>query len=153
MPTDLVVNFDEDADKRKLWGVLRTLKGRHRVEVARYRPRRSDQQNKWYWGVIMPMAAHALTESQGETFDPETAHQFFKALFLSRPVVDRRSGELLTNIVGSSAVLDTARYTEYVEQVRQWMAEYLGVVVPDPEAFGAAYGSEKRKHAAAAAGE
>ncbi len=130
---DAIVNFDIDADKRKLWAAMKHLKGKQRVEICRYRPRRSDKANAYYWSCVMPAAAQGLTESQGETFDCETAHEFFKSLFLSRPVVNKATGELIANIVGSSAVLDTARFTEYVEQVRTWCAEYLGVLIPDPQ--------------------
>lgn len=130
---DVVLNFDVDADKRKLYGVLKHLKGKHRIEICRYKPRRSDAQNRYYWGVVMPYASTALTETQGETFDCETAHEFFKGVFLARPVVNKKTGELMSTMVGSSAVLDTARYSEYVEQVRTWLAEYCGVMVPDPE--------------------
>lgn len=135
MSTTLVIDPTNERDIARIVGVLRGIKGCVRVEACAYRPRRSDRQNAWYWGCIMPIAARALTDSQGETFDSETAHEFFKSLFLARPVVNRETGELITNIVGSSAVLDTVRFTDYVEQVRQWLAEYLGVEVPDPAAF------------------
>lgn len=133
-----VIDFQNDADKRKLWGVLKHCSGKQRVEICRHRQRRSDRANRYYWGVVVPAARQALYETQGEMFDPEESHEFLKALFLSKPIVDKRTGELLATVVGSSAKLNTEQFSDYVEKVRLWLADYAGVILPDAETFATA---------------
>jgi hypothetical protein len=140
MATKLLVDLQSDHERRRLYGVLLALREKQRkckyeVVIKERRGNRSAKANAYYWAVVMPAAARGLTDSQGETYDEDRAHEFFKTLFLGRPVINRRTGERLATMPGSSAVLDTAQYAEFVEQVRTWLAEYCGVSIPDPSAF------------------
>jgi hypothetical protein len=145
----LLVDFNNDAGKARLWGVLRKLEGDYRIELTKYVPRRSDRQNSWYWGIVMPLAAIALEDTQGGTWDSEDAHEFFKGRYLATPIIDRQTGELLSTRVRSSAVLTVKEFTHYVEQIRQWLAEYCGIQVPDPDSLGVRMTAPKRKARAA----
>lgn len=93
------------------------------VEIRRYRPKRSINQNAYYHGVVIPWLAEAMGE-EGED-GHERVHQALKIQFLMD-----RSGKLPT--VRSTASLDTAEFTEYIEQCRRLAAEMFGLNIPDP---------------------
>lgn len=42
---------------------------------------RSNQQNRYYWGVVVPIWAVLLTDSQGYHFSNDDAHEFLKLAY------------------------------------------------------------------------
>ena len=86
--------------------------------LRRYRRRRSMPQNAWYWGCVIPV----LAEHCG--YDAEEMHEALKWRFLKK-----HEGPLPT--VRSTADLDTAEFSEYIEQVRRLAAE-IGCAIPSP---------------------
>ncbi len=111
-------------DKARFDMLCSLLDGREiKVELSEAKKTRSNQQNRWYWGVIIPMIA----EHQGcEVWEYEQVHFELKRLILGV----QKKGKL--EIVKSSAKMDTLEFTEYVETVRRWAVKELGVVIPDP---------------------
>lgn len=93
-----------------------------RIELVlrRQTKRRTDPQNKYYWGCIVPI----LGEHFGYT--KEEMHEALKWLFLRKPESDPPT-------VGSTAKLDTRAFNEYIEQIQMWAAENFAIVIPDPE--------------------
>lgn len=106
--------------------------GAYQVNVS---PRkvRSLKQNAFYWGVVVEMVRDGLRDAGFEGVkSKEDAHEVMKALFLKRSVVNVNTGELVM-IHGSTADLLTQQFNEYINQVLQWAAEYLGIVIPLPD--------------------
>lgn len=99
------------------------------VRIERKRAARSQQQNRYWWGVCVQLV------SDHTGYSPEEIHEIAKQMFLpKRLAVADGNGEICGEYVigGSSAKLDTAGFTEFVERYRQWAAETLGVEIPDP---------------------
>lgn len=94
------------------------------VEVVVKRPtkERSNQQNAYYWGVVI----HLIHESTGE--DPDRIHGFLSAMFLTR----KAWGE--NPYVESTTKLSTIEFEDYLENCRRWAAypENLGIYIPLP---------------------
>jgi hypothetical protein len=100
---------------------LQSLEGKRvTVTVEKEKRKRSNQQNKYYWGVVLQLIA----EHTGE--DPENIHEALKAHFAPKHVVG--------NIVIPSATryLDTIDFSTFVEKVARWAAEELGIMIPLP---------------------
>jgi hypothetical protein len=74
------------------------------ITIELHRDRRSDRQNRFYWGVIIK----ALSDSTG--YRPEELHMALKIRLLSR--VDHRGLE----IVKSTSRLTTDEAAEYIER-------------------------------------
>lgn len=79
---------------------------------------RSLRQNQYYWGVVIKL----ISEYTG--YSPDEAHDAMRWKFLSIP------GDLPS--VKSTAKLSTVEMEEYLERIRQWSAEELGMYIPDP---------------------
>lgn len=127
-----VVNFSDATEKSKVLSYIRTLGGKYRVLIAKDRQTRSKKQNAYLWGVAYPFVASGLQEAWGETLNNDEVHEFLKDRFLSKPVVNRKNGELMGKTKGSSKVLNTKEFTEYLEQIFKFSAESLGVTIPLP---------------------
>jgi len=97
------------------------------------RRKRSLPQNDYYWGVICEMVKEGLRDAGYENVrTPEDAHEVLKYLFLKQQVYNKNTGELLAEIPGSTAVLNTYDFSQYIERIIQWAAEYLSIVIPYP---------------------
>lgn len=92
------------------------------ISLKKFRRGRSTAQNAYYWGVVVKVFADFC--GYGEE-DHDGLHETFKAKFLMRHT------DWPVPVVGSTTTLDTAQFTEYIENVRRFCAEY-GCPIPDP---------------------
>ena len=134
MSITCITDFDVEDDRATLWRTLKRLRGRHRVEIARYRKRRSDQQNRRYWGAIIRAFGDFLREN-GESITDLQAHELMKHKFLRRTWVDTKTGEA-HDYTRSTAELNTAEFTEYMDDCENWLAEF-GIIIEEDERFWA----------------
>lgn len=82
---------------------------------------RSNAQNSYWWGVVIPLVAEATGFNHDET------HDALKEKFLGQD-------DLTTGLrkIGSTAKLDTGQFTDLIERVRSWARDYLGCYIPSP---------------------
>lgn len=100
------------------------------IEVTRRRATRSIPQNAFYWGVLV----HILSDYTG--FAPDEMHELLKAKFIPKRLsVCDGNGEIKDEFVlgGSTRKMNKLEFGEYMESIRQWAAETLDVVIPDPD--------------------
>jgi len=96
------------------------------VTFRRITPQRSSNQNRWYRGCILPMVAEFIGESEDATH--EALLDKFSA-YRAKGARDKRFG---LKVKKRTRDMDTAQFTEYVEKVRDWAAQFLGLNIPDP---------------------
>jgi hypothetical protein len=111
---------------------MKTLVGtRVVVQIEREQNARSWQQLKYHWGLVLKMIA----DETGQ--DTEAIHDDACERFLTtRHVVylNRQTGEVEERDVHRRTTGLTAKeFAEFVDRVRQWAGEWLGIVIPDPD--------------------
>lgn len=126
---EMIANMSDDALKARIINRIRQLEGRHRIDVTKYRPRRSDRQNRYYWPCIVKPFGDALREA-GNDYTNHQAHEILKHKFLRRENINMATGEVLA-FTESTANLDTSEFNEYLDRCAAWLAG-LGIEVPDP---------------------
>ena len=95
------------------------------VIVRRYRPQRTISQNNYYWGVIVKM----ISEDTGH--DTETVHNWLKTKFNKKRILVKGIPQ---EVVDTTTRLDVWGFSEdYWEPIQRWAAEFLGLVIPDPD--------------------
>ena len=95
------------------------------VVVKKERKTRSLSQNAYYWAVIVDM----IVQDTGQ--DKETIHNWLKTKFNKKTIIIRGVPQ---EVVESTTKLDTWGFSEeYWEPIRRWAAEFLGLVIPDPQ--------------------
>ena len=105
----------------KMVDYISTLKdGEYYLTVKRKTKSRSNSQNKYYWGVIIPMIADEV----GYKFNIE-AHEALKFMFL------KQSKNGLTSL-RSTSDLTTVEFEEYAKKCREWASEFLNLLIPLP---------------------
>ena len=80
---------------------------------------RSNNQNRYYWGVVVPLLVNATG------YTTEEMHEALKMLFLK---------DLTRKIptLRSTADLTTTEFEDYLGKVRMWAAQELSCVIPEP---------------------
>lgn len=88
------------------------------VIVRRKMSKRSDPQNKYYWGVVLAI----ISEHTGHT--AEELHEAFKQKFLKKFI---NKGLVFAR---STTALNKIEFADYLDKVIQWAAEWE-IVIPD----------------------
>lgn len=103
--------------------------GRYKVTVEKS-DKRSSQQNRYYWGVVIHLINQAFYDL-GHELTAEETHEFLKAKFNHKEIVNSDTGELL-QLPLSTTRLNKSEFSEYVEKIQRFAAEFLNTVIPDP---------------------
>jgi hypothetical protein len=80
------------------------------------------------WGVVYPAFVGFMAD-QGVTITTEEAHEFWKYRLLRKTLVNPDTGEVFGETVGSTTDLDTAKFSDYMNEVERWLNDF-GVEIP-----------------------
>ena len=108
---------------------LRAFNGLDIEIVLRSVGKRSNRVNRYYWGAVIPIIRTTLYEL-GIKLSSEGVHDLLKFKFIKQELVTT-DGEVI-NTIGRSSELNTQEFTDYIKNIQQWSAEYLGIEIPDP---------------------
>ena len=116
-------------DKEAMSRWLQTFKPETRVEITirKRKRKRTNDQNAYYWGVVIPILANHFGHD-----NPEDMHTDLKELF--NPIESKvQPGK---KIGGSTTKLSTVEFmasdTSYVERICRWSAMEHGLYIPPP---------------------
>ncbi len=94
------------------------------VTISKPTKTRSDNQNGYYWGVVLKI----MSKETGHT--EEELHEIFKRKFLPPKVVTYRGVGI--KMPSSTADTNTLEFTDYIERIRA-EAGTMGITIPDPD--------------------
>ncbi len=111
--------------------ILRNFAGMQvEITIQKKRKNRSLEQNAYYWSVVVPMVQIGLMDA-GYKVGKEETHEFLKATFNKKELVNEQTGEILQT-VGSTAGMSTVDMMEYFREITTWALEFLGIEIPEP---------------------
>lgn len=100
------------------------------IVVKLKRSTRSTQQNRYYWGIVIPLVMQGLIELGNDVNKQET-HEFIKANFNYEEIVNKETGELF-RMTKSTARLNKNDFGVMIEKLKVFASEYLNVYIPEP---------------------
>lgn len=83
---------------------------------------RSDEQNRYYWGVVIEILSNELG------YEKDQMHDIIKWKFLKCPV--NISEDMWS--VRSTTDLSTSQFEDLMTKIRSWASINLGIFIPDP---------------------
>lgn len=92
------------------------------LSLKKHRENRSDNQNRYYWGVVIDI----LSNHCGYT--PDEMHDALKEKFLGSHERDEHGLQKIK----SSAKLTTDEFIRYTNEIVIWAATEMQVYIPDP---------------------
>ena len=110
---------------------IRALDGKRvKIVISELKKKRSNPQNRYYWGFVIPPITELLRDF-GNDVDADETHEFLKEHVGKLVAVVLDGNGVRHKIVQSSAKQDTAKFEEYLERIRAWAAEYQ-LIIPLP---------------------
>lgn len=99
------------------------------LKIMRRSAKRSNPQNRYYWGVVVHMIRMGLL-NLGHDLNKDEVHGFLKQKFNAVQIVNGEG--VVEEIPGSTATLNKIQFGEYLEKIFQWASEYLSITIPSP---------------------
>ena len=102
------------------------------VTVERKYNKRSNQQNRYFHGVLIPLVQEGLIDAGwNEAKSFEWTKDFIKLNCLLREYVNDKTGEVKQSI-GRTSELTTSEFMDMIETIAQWASENLSIYIPMP---------------------
>jgi hypothetical protein len=101
------------------------------IVISKKKSKRSNQQNRYYWGVVVGMIQQGLKDI-GYDFDKQKTHDFIKGNFCYKDSVDEQTGEIRFREPISTTEMSKIEFEEMLSRLKIFAAEYLNTVIPDP---------------------
>lgn len=92
--------------------------------------KRSSQQNRYYWGLVVPIVQKGIKDL-GTEITKEECHEFLKARFNYDEIINEQTGECIS-LPRSTTALNKEQFSEYIGKIQQFGSEFLNTVIPDP---------------------
>jgi hypothetical protein len=101
------------------------------IKIEKSKKKRSTQQNRFYYGVIIPIVQNCLKEA-GHIMTNESTHDLIKLKFLKEALfVNEETGEVIERIK-STTELSTSQFMDLLAEINNFTFEYFGVILPSP---------------------
>lgn len=101
------------------------------IKIEKFKKKRSTQQNRFYYGVIIPIVQNCLKEA-GHIMTSESTHDLIKLKFLKETLfVNETTGEIIERIK-STTELSTSQFMDLLAEINNFTFEYFGVTLPNP---------------------
>lgn len=98
------------------------------MRVDKRGSRRSDPQNRYYWGVVIESVRHGFL-GIGYELTKEETHFFLKEKF-NAITIENKEGVTI-EVPGTTTQMTKSAFSEYVEKIARFSAEFLGIVIPE----------------------
>ncbi|MEX6691226.1 hypothetical protein QTN47_27200 [Danxiaibacter flavus] len=132
MEVMVIIKNGQIYNKSDVKQAFKLADGDWKMTIEPYRVR-SLNQNDYYWSVVVPAVRSALKDvGYSEIKNDKQAHEFMKAMFLAERDISLDMLSKLEEKKLTTTTLSTLQFNGYVEDIIQWAAEYLGIVIPPP---------------------
>jgi len=105
------------------------------ITIERTKKKRTNPQNRFYWGVVVPLIRQGLNDL-GHYFTDSQAHEFIKQHVADNyPEViieEINLNGLVSRRIRSTSELTTSQFMDFNEVINQFAADYLNIVIPSP---------------------
>jgi len=101
------------------------------LTITKAKKKRSNNQNAYYWGLLIPLTQNAIKTEWGEIWSKEKTHDFYKLHFNYVEKVNETTSEVI-KIPKSTTDNTTTQQEEYHAQIREFLKDWFNVTAPLP---------------------
>jgi hypothetical protein len=103
------------------------------ITFSKPKKNRSNNQNRYYWGLVLPLIQKGLLDATGELRSNDNIHyNILLPLFApTNEIINIDTGECINERLTSSE-MTTTQFCEYILEIQKWAAEFLGIDIPSP---------------------
>ena len=101
------------------------------LTIDKVKKKRSNNQNRFYWGCLIPLMQKGAKDMWGESWSIDKAHKHLSKLFVFHESVNVKTG-LITQTPKSTTELTTTDWEVYVTEIRIYLLENFDIEAPSP---------------------
>lgn len=103
------------------------------ITFSKPKKSRSNNQNAYYWGVVINLVQQGLLDATGELRSANDIHyNILLPMFAPiNDIINKEMGEVINERITSSA-MTTTQFMEYILEIQKWSAEFLNIDIPNP---------------------
>lgn len=117
--------------RSNIMSAIQRMEGKNvAIRISEPSRQRSTRQNRFYWGVIVPMVTQMFVDA-GNNVNRDEVHEYLKQYIGKLTIVMETPDGFKRTVTRSSKELDTAEAEEYFEKIRAWAAGF-GMQIPLP---------------------
>lgn len=105
--------------------------GKYRLTVEKYTKKASHSQFGYAYGYVYSSSLLALNDAGYEFTNLEQVNDFWMTMFATKEILNRETGEIMKLPLHKSE-FTTSEMVAYIDQIRNYCSEYLGVFIDDP---------------------
>jgi len=105
------------------------LTGKVLIDIQNLPLKRSDRQNRYYWGVVIPLVKSCL-ESAGYTLNLDDTHEVIKQQFNKKVIVSENGHEI--TLGQSTAKLSKDDFAVFIKKIESFTIENFNTPLPQP---------------------
>jgi hypothetical protein len=130
--TSNVINGNLKRNRSQILETIKSFEGKEvLITFEKPKNRRSNNQNSYYWGIIVPITKQAIKTEWGEIWSSQKVHDFYKMQFNTIEIINEKTGEVI-NIPKSTTENTTIDQEEYHFQIREFLKEWFNIECPLP---------------------
>jgi len=99
------------------------------VTTEKHREKRSINQNKYYWGVVIELLCHGEDGKGGTGYSTDEMHELVRGKFLAE---EKKVGKDIIHYSRSTTSLKTNEFETLMTKIREWASAELEIFVPLP---------------------
>lgn len=128
-----VVNGKLAINRSLIAKTIKLLEGEEvTITIEKKFNKRSNNQNAFYWGVLIPIICELLQDATGIYFSSDEAHDVLKSNCNFKELISEATGEV-TKIPITTTELTTLEWLQFIEKVEHFVFDYFSVILPKPD--------------------
>jgi hypothetical protein len=120
------VVYIQNRQRLQEWGRMNPNK-QFTITIGKKGSKRSTQANRYYWGVVVAEVRLGFI-NLGHELTAEETHFYLKEKFNS-VTIENKEG-ITIEVPGSTTQMTKTQFSEYIEKIARFAAEFLGVTIP-----------------------
>lgn len=130
--TTSVINGRFKRNRKIVLGLIKSFEGKNLIlTFDKEIKKRSNPQNQYYWGVIVPLIQEAILTEWGEINSKEEVHELLKFNCNYIEKVNEETGEIL-RISKSTTENTTTQQEDFHSNCRKLAKDYFNIDIPLP---------------------
>lgn len=135
MKIEIITSIVNGVFKRNRNLVLQAIQSFNGKEVvisfSKPKKSRSTQQNRYYWGVLIPLTQKGILNTWGEVWSIDKTHSYLKDNFCYYEKVNEKTGQVI-KAPKSTTENTTIEMEIYHLEIRKHLLEWFDVDAPEP---------------------
>lgn len=130
--TTSISNGIFNRNRNTVLNAIKSFEGKEVViTIDKVKKQRSIQQNRYYWGLLVPLMQQGAKDTWGETWSIDKAHKHLSKLFVFHESINEKNG-LITQTPKSTTELTTTDWEVYTTEIRIYLLQDFDINAPEP---------------------